>query len=109
VPIDWDALVLAPCMGVFGEADRIPYSIAGAPPIYVEGIFDEGTAPLDSLGPPGINALQPVLGVRQSAFPATWDPRNARGDTFVVKGRTYTVQNAKPDSHGGVRIEAKRS
>jgi hypothetical protein len=49
-----------------------------------------------------------VLGVRLSQFPAGYDPRNAQGDTFVVRGVTYVVKDGRPDSHGGAHLEATR-
>jgi hypothetical protein len=106
--IDWDALLHAPVMGVFGEAARVTYSIAGAPAITVDGIFDEGSTAIDALAQPGVLALQPRLGIRLSQFPPDFEPRNARGDTFVARGRTYVVTKGDPDGKGWAILEAKR-
>lgn len=106
--VDWDSLVLGPLFAAFGEAQRVEYSIAGAPPITVDGIFDEGARPVRLVTEPDFNEVAPVLGVRLSQFPAGYDPRNAQGDTFVVRGVTYVVKDGRPDSHGAARLEATR-
>ena len=93
-------------MSVFGEPTPIPYSIAGGAPITVDGIFDAGARPVNLVTEPGVNEVSPTLGVRLVQFPAGFDPRNSKGDTFVVRGSTYVVKDGKPDSHGWAILEA---
>ncbi len=107
--VDWDELVHAPLMAVFGEPTPVQYSIAGAPAIGVDGIFDEGARDLQIVTEPGVNEVVPILGVRLAQFPAGFNPRNAKGDAFLVRGVNYIVKNGKPDSHGWAFLEAARA
>lgn len=107
--VDWDGLVHAPLMAVFGEPTPVQYSIAGGQAISVDGIFDEGARPLQLVTDPGVNEVVPTLGVRLAQFPAWFDPRNSKDDTFVVRGVTYIVKDGKPDSHGWAILEATRA
>lgn len=113
--IDWDSLVLGPCMGVFGEpVDYAP--AAGTPTFRVSGVFDEayrsiapmGDGPfpsseLSALGAPGaITAEMPVLGVQLSAFPVP----PVQGDllTIVRTSESYVVKEVQPDGHGWAKL-----
>lgn len=107
--VDWDALVHAPLMTVFGERVPVQYSIAGAPAISVDGIFDEGARPLQLVTDPGVNEIVPTLGIRLAQFPADYNPRNSKDDSFVVRGVSYVVKDGKPDSHGWAILEATRA
>lgn len=102
--VDWDGLVLGPLMEVFGEP--VSYTLAGGPTLAITAVFDEAYTPVQLIGDPDVTSAHPVLGVRASEFPANWDAKNAQGDTFVVRGRTYVVRTGKPDSHGGARLDA---
>ncbi len=106
--VDWDSLLHGPIMGAFGESARVQYTPAGGSTFVVDGIFDEAERPVQMLDAPDINEVSPLLGVRLSQFPAGFDARNAKGDTFVVRGVTYVVKNGKPDSHGWAQLEATR-
>lgn len=105
--IDWNGLVLGPLMDVFGEP--VTYTPAGGSPLSITAIFDEAYTPVQLVADPEVNAVMPVLGVQLSQFPAGFDPRNAQGDTFIARGKSYVVKNGKPDSHGGARLEANRA
>lgn len=107
--VDWDELLHAPLMGVFSEDTPVQYSVAGAPAISVDGIFDEGARPVRLVTDPEVNEIAPMLGIRLAQFPAGFEPRNANGDTFVVRGVTYVVKDGKPDSHGWAILEATRA
>lgn len=112
--VDWDRLVHAAVFAAFGEASRVGYTIQGGPSLTVDGIFDEGAMPLtlDGVSPPS-NQVRPTLGIRLSQFPAGYDPRNAKGDTFTItkNGATvaYTVKDGRPDGKGWALLEATRS
>ena len=104
--IDWDALVIGPCMETFGEAAGVPYTRAGGATFTVDGVFDEGSINLRLVADPSFVENGPVLGVRLSQFPTDYDPRNAKDDTFVVRGVTYVVREGRPDSHGWALLSA---
>ena len=97
MPVDWDALVLAPLQTAFGEA----VTITGSGPdivltdavldrCYVQvGIGDEG-AP--------ITAWQTQLGVRLASGPAGWAP--AQGDIVQARGSAWQVVDIQQDGKG---------
>lgn len=104
--IDWDTLLHLPMMKVFGEQSRVPYTSLGGWSGTVDGIFDEGAHAVRVVVDPEVNEVRPLLGIRLSQFPYSYDPRNAKGDSFIVKGRTYIVKDGKPDGHGWAQLEA---
>jgi hypothetical protein len=106
--LDWDALVHAPIMSTHGNV-RADYSIGGAPAIKVDGILDEGARPIQIVTGPDVNEVVPTLGIRLAQFPPDFNPRNAKGDTFVANGITYNVKDGRPDSHGWAILEATRA
>jgi len=107
--LDWDALVHGPVMQAFGEGAPIQYTISGGATLSVDGVFDEGARAVRVVMEPEVNEVAPVLGIRLAQFPADFDPRNAKGDTFVARGITYVVTDGKPDSHGWAILEATRA
>lgn len=99
--VDWDALVLAPLQAVFGEpVTFIPAS--GAAPVVGSGIFDEAYTEVDAVG--GIISVGPALGIRLSEFQSPFQTAPKQDDRFVVRGKTYTVREPRPDSHGGMKL-----
>ena len=105
---DFDGTVLAACMETFGEANpdgtpSILYRPGGAAPYNITGIFDEAYIEVKFEGETPIGTRRPMLGVRVSAFaPSGADP--CRGELFVIRGRTYAVQDVNPDGHGHLKI-----
>ncbi len=101
--IDWDALVLAPVMGVFGDAvlyrprDGQPFTVADA--VYTEAY----TYILrDSTGGE-ITTTSPALSVRQAACPVK--PKQDDGvDISTIDGRAvntrFVVKDVRDDGHG---------
>lgn len=106
--IDFDTLLHGPVMRAFGESARVLYTPAGGETIAVDGIFDEGARPVRLVDDPDVNEVAPLLGIQLSQFPAGFNPRNAKDDTFVVRGVTYVVTDGKPDSHGWAQLTAVR-
>ena len=110
--VDWDGLVLGPCMATFG--DTVTYTPAAGQPVQITGVFDEeylevtpmGAGPFSStellsLGAPGgITSARPVLGVQLSQFQVP----PVQGDTLVVRGDSYIVKEVQPDGHGGAKL-----
>ena len=96
-------------MHAFGESTPVQYTIRGGAAFAVDGIFDEGARPLRIVTDPEVNEVAPTLGIRLAQFPADFNPRNAKGDAFIVRGIAYTVTDGKPDSHGWAILEATRA
>lgn len=99
-PVDWDALLHGPVQSVFGEAVQYQPRIGAA--FSVTGIFDDAYHQSDEvsgsfgLGPVHLVNRYAILGVRLSEFPGL--PQ--QGDTMTVRGKSYSVQEVRDDSHG---------
>lgn len=105
--IDWDALVVGPTMGVFGDA--VTYRPAAGAPFDITGIYDEGNKQLMGLddGSAGLNESGPVLGVQLSQFPSPPlqnDQLYVNTVAGVVINRTFVVRDVQPDSHGAAKL-----
>lgn len=108
--IDWDVLVIGPCMTAFGEA--VAYvGTAGA--CTITGIFDEAYVEIAPLGrgdgfaesqgwgsPGAITTESPVLGVQLSQFPSP----PAQGDTATIRGHGYVVKDVRLDGRGAAKL-----
>lgn len=110
--IDWDALVVGPSTGVFGE--RVRYWPSINSPIFrpagydIVGVFDNAYTPAGQLAEPGVTSTHPILGVRVADFPPSYDPEQAQNDRFWVErtGKMYVVKAGRTDSHGAARLDA---
>lgn len=99
--IDWDELVLAPTIGVFGEP--VVYTPAGGASFTANGVWDREYREIILLDPaaPADSAL-PVLGVRVNQFATP----PAKNDTVFVPsvGLNYVVRDVRPDGHGWAKL-----
>jgi hypothetical protein len=105
--IDWNAVVLGPVMGVFGQ--QVLYQPANGTPFTIfHGVFDNGFVEVDPIGSPGVLSAKPVLGIQLSEFPAGFDAKEAQGDFFTMlsTGVTYIVKGGEADSHGHALLRA---
>ncbi|OOG61445.1 hypothetical protein B0E46_15830 [Rhodanobacter sp. B04] len=101
MPIDWDAMVLGPCEGVFGEpATYIP---AGGSGYAITGVFDSAYKDV-TLIDVGVdaNAVQPVLGVRAALF--TGQPMQGDQVRIPSVGKLYFIRDVRPDGHGWIKL-----
>lgn len=110
--IDWDAMVLVPLMGLFGEGDPADQSTW---PIYMplglasfrlpDAVFDAEYqhVALDREGTPSTSS-RPVLGVRTALFPRF----PAQNDSVQIAGGEYRgqyiVTDVQPDGHGYAKL-----
>ena len=104
--MDFDALVLGPCMGIFGSP-TVYQPNDGSASFPLTGVFDRFHAEItfdDSTGAP-ISTMRPILGVRASDFPAGMTP--GQGDKVTVAGETYLVMDKQPDGQGHVLLILK--
>jgi hypothetical protein len=109
VSLDWDALVLTPVMGIFGEGgpadDALPFYTPRALPGFRlrDAVFD-AQYELVQVATDGsqITAHMPVLGVRVALFPR--DP--AQNDQVLIPstGKTYIVKDVQLDGHGHAKL-----
>ncbi|HBC1012508.1 TPA: hypothetical protein IGZ65_004161 [Escherichia coli] len=105
-PVDWDRHLLAPLMGVFGEACE--HRPRGGEPYRLTGIYDRAYAQQlygDDGGTEVVSSF-PVVGVRDAELKVT----PVQGDLlFIVRtGELFTIRSVMPDSHGGTRLELNR-
>ncbi|HQT79769.1 MAG TPA: hypothetical protein PLD10_22220 [Rhodopila sp.] len=99
--IDWDGLVIGPCVAnVFGEA--VTYTYANGAPVNMTGVFDEQYLGLEPADGQTVTTAMPVLGVQMSQFPAP--PQ--QGDTVLIlrTGNRYIVREVRPDGHGAAKL-----
>jgi len=100
--INWDALVIGPLEGIFGEP--ITYTPVGGVLFATSGVFDDAfhkDAFFDD-GSVGVQTTSPTLGVRLSSFTS---PPLQNDRVFVVSvNTTYVVREVHPDGHGWVKL-----
>lgn len=106
--IDWDALVLQPAMGVFGEPAT--YTPEGGSPFGINVVFDSGYTGVEVGGITAITSA-PMVGIRLAEFPGGFDPELAQGDAITITrtGVSYVVKDGRKDSHGGARLDLNRA
>ena len=110
--IDFDTLVLGPCMATFGEPIRYrTIALPEAPAItaLITGVFDEPNVDqfsLEGFTPGVVVNTKPLLGVQLSQL-AAFGIVPAQDDmlTRVATGNTYQVSKVRQDSHGGASLE----
>lgn len=102
MPIDWDAVVIGPLQGVFGQP--VTYTPRGGTAFQVSGVFDDAYLKevMYEDGSMGTNTVSAVLGVRLFEFAAM--PAQNDSLTIVSSGVTYLVRDVRPDSRGGAKL-----
>jgi hypothetical protein len=107
MPIDWDALVIGPTVGIFGEP-VIYMPASGGAPLNISGVFDDAYLKevMFEDATSGVTEVSAVLGVRVSQFPSP----PAQNDQLLVPrtGATYVVRQPRLDSHGGAKLLLSR-
>ena len=100
--IDWDASVLAPCHGVFGQS--VTYQPFSGPVRSLTGVFDNGYQAKIQLedGSTGWTAQDPTLGIRLAEWGSS--PQQGESITIVATGQVYLVTDAQPDGHGEIKL-----
>lgn len=101
--IDWDKMVLAPTVSVFGE--EITYLPAEGEPITITGVYDEGNRDLQLAGGTGYNSSNPLVGAREAEF-ARYGVEPLQGDQLriVRTGDLFDVKDVNADGKGGLTI-----
>lgn len=102
MPVDWDAEVLGPLMGVFAEPVR--YRPRAGAPLTINGVFDDAYQKemLFSDASVEMTTVQAVLGVQLSQFSVP--PAQNDQLTVVRTGGAYVVKDVRVDSHGGAKL-----
>lgn len=99
--IDWDKMLLAPVVGVFGEA--VIYTPAGGVPFQFTGVYDEANKDLNLAGGMGVNTSIPIVSGRMAQFPTP----PLQGDQLLIvrTGDLFVVKDIDADGHGSVKLE----
>lgn len=100
MPVDFDDLVLAPLIGVFGESAL--YAPARGAPVTLTGIFDEAARTLTFEEGAAVSSTRQLLGVRLADFPVGVTP--AQGDRVTLRGAVYQVADVEPDGMGFAKL-----
>lgn len=107
--INFDSMVLGPCMATFGEANQgyptAVYTPANGAPFPLPGIFDPMTEEVRLKEGIPVTVHFPVFSFRASDFqnpPANWNL--LQDDQITVRGKTYQVRECKDDGHGGIAL-----
>lgn len=100
--IDWQSVVVGPCLAVFGEPAT--YSArAWSMEFEVSVVFDDAFKVV-TMSSDGSDVLStfPAAGVNLADFPLM----PAQGDllTRISNGKVYTVREVRADSHGGAML-----
>jgi hypothetical protein len=106
--VDWDALVIGPTVGIFGEP--VTYMpAAGGAPLNITGVFDDAYLKevMFEDATTGVTTVSAVLGVQLSQFQST----PVQNDSLLVPrtGATYLVREVRVDSHGGAKLLLTKS
>ena len=103
--IDWDGLVLKPCMDQF--ATRITFNpIKSAPgmlPFDRRGVWEVTPITITQEDGSLFITSQFIIGYRLNEMPV----RLVKGDTAAVDGELYTLNAFQYDGQGGVRWDVK--
>lgn len=106
--IDWDAEVLGPVMGVFGEDNLPTYMPVSGPSFSLpDAVFDREYLLVVTNDDGSENTTRrPVLGVRLSLFAAP----PVQNDKVMIPsvGLTYIVREVQPDGHGWAKLMLNR-
>lgn len=98
--IDWDTLVLGPCVAQFGES--VTYAYANGTTLTITGVYDEQYAAIDAVDGQAITSTKPVVGVQLSQLPAL--PQQGDTLTIVRTGDVFAIREVRPDGHGWAKL-----
>ncbi|WP_241300483.1 head-tail joining protein [Burkholderia stabilis] len=102
MPVNWDAVVIGPLMGIFSEP--VSYtSILGAS-FQITGVYDKAFFAVDVETGSLVSASRPTLGVQLSQFPSSYLPQQGDQLLIVNTGEQWEVREVHPDSRGGARL-----
>lgn len=102
MPVNWNAEVIGPLMGVFGEP--VSYRPAAGGSLQITGVFDDAYLKevMFEDASSGVTTVSAVLGVQLSQFPST----PVQNDQLYVPSAnaTFLVREVRADSRGGAKL-----
>ncbi len=97
--IDFDALVLGPCMTAFGEP--IQFMPLQAPAFTITAVYTDKYQESKFVGGDEVVDTKTMLGCQASQFPADLP---VVGDQFLIRGRLWQTLEVIEDGHGHIRL-----
>lgn len=88
------------CVALLGTPQV--YAPEGAPPVTVQGIFDNNYVDAKASTEHGFTITAPAVFFRLSDLPT--DPRQDDPTITASNGTQYTIKSAQPDSAGGILL-----
>lgn len=103
--IDFDALVLGPCMDAFAEDITVDPRVSrpGQPPYAARGSYHERAVDVALTDGAILSSAEKTLGVRLSEFEAP----PVQGDLIVLRHVMFMVEDLDDDGQGGTLITLK--
>lgn len=104
--VDFDTLVLAPVLGIFGDpCQYVPAQRAN--PVPITGVFEEFHRTINVSGDgAAVEDSRAVLGVRLADFPTTDGPA-LEELVQTSDGRWWSIDNIEPDGVGHLKLILK--
>jgi len=102
MPIDWNAEVIGPLMGVFGEP--VVYAPQAGATFQITGVYDKAFFAVDVETGSLVSTSQPTLGVQLSQFPSNYLPQQGDQLRIVGTGEQWEVREVHSDGKGGARL-----
>jgi hypothetical protein len=99
-PLDFDALVVGPCMQAFGEPfDFLPQRGRAVPGLI--GVYTDKYVETTFTGGDEVTDTKTALGIQASQFPAALPAQN---DRLRIRGRLWRIAEALEDGHGHILL-----
>ncbi len=98
--IDFDKLVVGPCMGTFGEP--VLFQPKNGQPVSITAIFQERQLVTRFSGGDEVQDEKTILGVQASQFP---NATPEQGDILIIRNRLWQVRDALADGVGHIDLE----
>lgn len=97
--VDFNKLVLQPCIAIFGEPVKYNPRL-GPAQFCLNGVFDKAYTEIVVHDGVPVTQTLPVLGVKLEDFPSP----PLQGDHLLARGDVYKVREVRIDSHGGAKL-----
>ncbi|MFZ6724705.1 head-tail joining protein [Undibacterium sp. MH2W] len=99
--IDWDKVLLAPVVAVFGEP--VIYLPMGGSSYQMNMVYDEANKDMTLADGMGVNTSKPIVSGRLLLFQNA--PMQGDQVKIVRTGETFVVKDVDTDGHGSVKLE----
>ncbi|MFX1675204.1 hypothetical protein PWR63_23640 [Paraburkholderia sp. A2WS-5] len=102
MPVNWDAEVIGPLMGVFGEP--VTYTSLSGATFQISGVYDKAFFAVNVETGSLVSTSQPTLGVQLSQFQSNVPPQQGDQLLIIGTGEQWEVREVHIDGRGGARL-----